>query len=209
MSDIVSRWRGRLATRRRLEARARRHHQLVHTAVSRALLSKRKAQTALAERVIARHLRDAEPVVERAAKFIASWEGGQSRDGLFHPYFDHYGGVWTIGYGHTGGVSARSRPLTQAQAEALLAYDLSKKYAPPVLALKLPTYGMQVALISAVYNLGPGILAPSHTLGAALRRRDWKAAGNALLLYDKDAHGQRLDGLTRRREAERNMFLSH
>ena len=37
------------------------------------------------------------------AKGIATFEGGRSADGLFHPYQDPVG-VWTIGYGHTAGV---------------------------------------------------------------------------------------------------------
>jgi hypothetical protein len=51
---IVARWRARLAARRRLLAAARRRHEWRPTAQSLALIERRKAQVAEAERVIAR-----------------------------------------------------------------------------------------------------------------------------------------------------------
>lgn len=146
-------------------------------------------------------------VSPKAAAMIAQFEGGQSSDGLFHPYRDVVG-VWTIGYGHTHGVSAASKPLTKAQALALLTQDLNQVYAPPVNALGLPLNQNQFdATVSAVYNLGPGILDANRTFGAELRARHWQKAADALLLYDH-AGSQRLPGLTIRRKAERALFLS-
>ncbi len=52
---IVARWRGLLATRKALLLAARKRHEWNPTVGSRALLDKRKAQVAFAERVIARH----------------------------------------------------------------------------------------------------------------------------------------------------------
>src|SRR5690349_16517946 len=118
-------------------------------------------------------------VSDKAAKMIAQFEGGQGHDGLFHPYQDVVH-VWTIGYGHTKGVSASSKPLTKAQALALLRNDLDHEYAPSVNALGLPLNQNQFdATVSAVYNLGPGILSDSSSFGHALRRRQWKAAADA------------------------------
>src|SRR5205085_10293748 len=68
---------------------------------------------------------------------VAQWEGGQSKDGLFHPYQDSVG-VWTIGFGHTEGVSAATAPWTLAQAETKLTEDLNVKYRPPIVRLGLP-----------------------------------------------------------------------
>jgi lysozyme len=146
------------------------------------------------------------------AEMIAGFEGGQGPDGKFHPYWDSAGNVWTIGYGHTGGVSHDSKPLTKAEAEALLEHDLNHAYAPAV-AGQLAAYGIHTfnrnrfdALVSLAYNLGPGILAPVHTVGAELKAHHWRKAADAILLYDF-AGGRKLAGLTRRREAERALFL--
>ncbi|MBE2314470.1 lysozyme [Solirubrobacter sp. CPCC 204708] len=115
--------------------------------------------------------------------------------------------VWTIGYGHTKGVGPGTKPLTEAQASRLLQQDLDEHYAPAVLNLGLPLEQNQFdALVSFVYNCGPGALAPSTTIGRELRARRWQAAADALLMWDK-AGGRRVAGLTRRRHAERALFL--
>ncbi len=163
-------------------------------------------------------IRSATRVSKRGAEFIARFEGGASEDGLFRPYRDAVG-VWTIGFGHTEGVNAGSRPLTRAQATALLRKDLDAKYGAAVKRL-LHARGIRVsqkqfnALVSIVYNVGPGILEPGRSLGDALRasrvgsrRARWrKEVGDAFLLYDK-AGGRRLAGLTRRRAAERALWM--
>lgn len=148
------------------------------------------------------------------AEFIAGFEGGQSRDGLFHPYFDRLGRIWTIGFGHTEGVTARSKPLTLKQAQALLLKDLNSKYAPAVdrqlhayHVRKLISQNAFDALVSFAYNLGPGELGPSHTIGQKLQAHDLHGAADAILLYDRAANGSRPPGLTRRRHAERALFL--
>jgi lysozyme len=124
-----------------------------------------------------------------------------------HPYRDAVG-VWTIGYGHTEDVGPRSPRLTQVQATALLAKDLDRKYAPPVNALRVKLTQSQFdALVSLVYNCGPGAISASSTIGAALRRGDMAAAANGFLLWTK-AGGRTLAGLVRRRKAERALFLS-
>jgi len=123
------------------------------------------------------------------------------------PYKDIVG-VWTIGYGHTEGVGPNSRRLTEAQASALLAQDLDSKYGPYVGALGVPLSQPQFdALVSFVYNVGPGGIAASTHVGQALRAKNWKAAADGLLAWDK-AGGVSVPGLTRRRQAERALFLS-
>lgn len=132
---------------------------------------------------------------------IASFEGF-----VGHPYRDAVG-VWTIGYGHTAGVGPNTPNITQAQAQALLRRDLEHTYVPPVRRVKGLNQHQFDALVSVVYNLGPGVIGPGHTLGDALARGDLRAAADAILLYDK-AGGRTLPGLTRRRKAERQLFLS-
>ncbi|HST54738.1 MAG TPA: lysozyme [Solirubrobacteraceae bacterium] len=124
-----------------------------------------------------------------------------------HPYRDAVG-VWTIGYGHTEGVHQGSQPLTAAQAARLLQQDLDKRYAPAVNALRVSLSQHQFdALVSFVYNVGPGGVGADTGVGRALRARSWRAAADHLLDWDK-AGGRVLEGLRRRRVAERAMFLA-
>lgn len=140
------------------------------------------------------------------ASLIAQFEGGQGKDGLFHPYRDAVG-VWTIGFGHTHGVGPGSRPLTRAQALSLLRQDLDVEYGRAVNALKLPLNQYQFdALVSFVYNVGPGGVSSSTTVGKRLRAHDWRGAADGLLAWNR-AGGRVLPGLTIRRQAERALFL--
>ena len=68
------------------------------------------------------------------------------------------------------------------------------------------TQNMHDALTSFVYNLGPGAISPSTGVGRALRACEWERASNEMLRWDK-AGGRSLPGLTRRRRAERALFL--
>lgn len=126
------------------------------------------------------------------------------------PYRDAVG-VWTIGYGHTEGVGPNSARLTEPQAAKLLADDLDKKYAPFVVKyLKKydyhPNQNQFDALVSFCYNLGPGYFERGRTMGDALASKDKQRIADAFLPYDK-AGGRALPGLTRRRKAERALFL--
>lgn len=131
------------------------------------------------------------------------------------PYNDPVGFA-TIGIGH---LIAR-RPVIQADrdkyagftsrdAEKLLAQDLlpfeaAVRKVP--MALNQPQFD---ALVSACFNLGAGVLERGRSLGDALRAGDAQKVADALLLYDKAGSPPRpLPGLTRRRRAERALFLS-
>ena len=143
-------------------------------------------------------------VSRRGTQLVAAFEGFSSR-----PYRDAVG-VWTIGYGHTSGVGRSSKPWSKRRALRVLRRELNgPKYAGAVRALGLPlTQPMFDAIVSAVYNLGPGILGRDRSLGRALRQRHWHDAADALLLYDKAGNPPRpLLGLTRRRQRERALFL--
>lgn len=137
------------------------------------------------------------------ARLIEGFEGFSSK-----PYRDAVG-VWTIGYGSTKGVGSRTPNVTRAQAEARLKREVDQEYGAAINALHLSLNQNQYdALVSFVYNVGPGGVASSTGVGRALRRHDWHAAANALLAWDK-AGGHTLLGLTRRRQAERALFLKH
>jgi GH24 family phage-related lysozyme (muramidase) len=115
--------------------------------------------------------------------------------------------VWTIGYGHTEGVGPNTKQISIEQASELLRQDLDKKYAPAVDALALPLGQHQFdALVSFVYNCGPGAVSASTQIGRALRAKQWQAAADALLMWNK-AGGRPVEGLTRRRKAERALFM--
>lgn len=117
-------------------------------------------------------------------------------------------GVWTIGYGHTHDVK-EGDTISQDKAEELLREEVAAKYEPIVAAntdsLEL-TQGQFDALVSFVYNVGAYNFETSHLLthlkagdieGAAAQFERWNRAG-----------GKVLDGLTARRAAERELFLS-
>jgi len=161
-------------------------------------------------------------------RFIAEFEGYFSQ-----PYNDP-AGYATVGYGYLLGyrpvneadrrgiwVSGQKTPgrLTREEADRLLASELSKRYEPPVRRLFTPggplagqfEQSFFDALVSATYNLGPGVVTPGtrgfETIGRAISSGDRKAIAEALLLYDK-AGGSALPGLTRRRRAERRLILT-
>lgn len=200
--SIRTRWTARLNTRRSLLRSARARFAKRKTKANLATVKLRKEQVAQAERVIARHPDAVTSISPSGTQFIAEFEGC-----VLHAYWDATGRVWTIGYGHTENVKQGDTLPSKAAALALLKRDLDKKYAPFVARLGLPLNQHQFdALVSFVYNLGPGVLERGHTMGDALARHDWGAAADAFLLYDKSG-GQRLVGLTRRRAAERAVFM--
>ena len=134
-------------------------------------------------------------------------------------------GVWTIGWGHAlmdGGIQlkgpenkARARQLypggiTREQAETLLRADLIPRAASVGSLLKVAVDDNQFgALIALVFNIGAANLGAS-TLLRKLNLGDVAGAADQFLAWDKArVNGvlQPLAGLTRRRKAERAMFL--
>lgn len=214
--SVLQRWTAKLAARRKLLDRARRsviywgrragsvhgRHMLTE---ARARYELRKTQVAYAEKVVERH-RNLDSVTPRGLALIAGFEGFRS-----NPYRDAVG-VWTIGYGETRGIGPNTKPWSRAFALQQLRIRVDRDYLAPVLKVA-KSVGLELrpnesdALASLVYNLGPGILEPQRTMGAALRSKNRRAIANAFLVYDK-AGGRTLPGLTRRRRAERALFLS-
>lgn len=111
-------------------------------------------------------------------------------------------GIWTIGYGHTGDVK-QGQTITRDYAETLLRSDLVK------FELKVSKYDPQYnwnqnefdALVSFAYNIGN----IDQLTDRGNRSREKIA--EKILLYNKAA-GQVLNGLIRRRNAERELFLT-
>ena len=107
---------------------------------------------------------------------------------------------YTIGYGHYGPDVKAGQMITHAQAEAYLRADL-EKFENAVngtgRAFSQPEFD---ALVSFSYNCGAG------SLRSLIKDRGKSQIADALLLYNK-AGGRVLEGLTRRRKAERDLFL--
>lgn len=115
-------------------------------------------------------------------------------------------GVWTIGYGHTKDVHPGIK-ITQAEAEQFLKQDLGIFEDAVVDAVTVELNSDQfAALVSFAFNLGAGSLFES-TLLRVLNKGDFQRAANEFPKWNK-AGGQALLGLTRRRLAERALFLS-
>lgn len=117
--------------------------------------------------------------------------------------------VWTVGYGTTriSGKPVKSgTKVTTDEAEKLLEEDL-KRFEDAVNSLVQAeiTQNQFDALVSFVYNVGVGNLQKS-TLLKKLNAGLFDEAAEQFLKWDKAA-GKRLPGLTRRRKAERELFL--
>lgn len=151
-----------------------------------------------------------EHLSRKGALFIASFEGF-----VAEPYNDPAGNA-TIGYGHLlhyGRVTAADRErwgtLTRDEGLGLLMAD-AVKAERCVLDRVNPPFQFQWrfdALVSFVFNLGCGILSPKYSIIGYLNRHGMRQkAADVLLMYDH-AGGRQLPGLTRRRRAERSLYL--
>lgn len=112
-------------------------------------------------------------------------------------------GVWTIGYGHTGSDVKYGQTITQAKAEQLLKNDLAK-FERHVMLFNSKYHWTQNefdALVSFAFNIG------NINQLTANGKRTKEQIAQAMLLYNK-AGGKVLPGLTKRRQAERELFLS-
>jgi GH24 family phage-related lysozyme (muramidase) len=108
---------------------------------------------------------------------------------------------WTIGYGHYGADVKPGEKISQAQAEMYLKADL-EKFERAVDALGLPLNQNQYdALVSFAYNCGVG------NLRKLCEGRTLSQIADKMLAYNKGG-GRVLAGLTRRRNAERALFLT-
>jgi lysozyme len=138
---------------------------------------------------------------EAGLALIKSFEGLQ-----LHAYRDSVG-VLTIGWGHTGPDVTPGLTITEAQAEALLENDLRGAEADVQRLVKPQlTPNQFAALVSLVFNVGPGCLHGTH-LAADVNASNWHQAADDFLAYDH-AGGVVLAGLLRRRQAERKLFLT-
>ena len=137
-------------------------------------------------------------ISEKGKSLIKDFEGFRT-----HAYQDSVG-VWTIGYGHTKGVTP-DMIISTEQGEEMLADEL-KEYETYVETLvKVPLHQYQYdALVSWVYNLGPTNL-KSSTMLKVLNEGEYEKVPNEMRRWNK-AGGKVLVGLVKRRDAEAAMF---
>mgnify|MGYP003419256032 FL=1 len=121
-------------------------------------------------------------------------------------------GVWTIGYGTTAAAGVGIEPkagmrITEAEADEYLRRGLDKFAALIRPKITRPTTPAEFgAMLSLAYNIGPTAFSRSSVL-RWFNAGDKDEAADAFRLWNR-AGGRVLKGLVRRREAERDLFLS-
>lgn len=116
------------------------------------------------------------------------------------------GGMLTIGYGNVIKEGEYTK-ITKDQAEALLRSTVSSFERTIQKQVKVPlTQNQYDALISFAYNVGSGAFSDS-TLLKLLNNKNYNAAAEEFLKWTK-SNGKILRGLQRRREEEKELFLS-
>jgi lysozyme len=164
---------------------------------------------------------------QEGIELIKSFEGipdGDPSTVNLDPYLDPID-IWTIGWGHavvSGGVMVRGVAnkalakslfpggITLEQAEALLRGDLVSRTADVLRLVKVPLSDNQFgALMSFVFNCGAANFGGS-TLLKLLNAGNTAGAADQFLVWNKGRKNGvlvELPGLTRRRRAERALFL--
>ncbi len=127
-------------------------------------------------------------------------------------------GIWTIGYGHTGPDVKPGLTISETIADALLAQDIAKFEADVLRLVAMPpTLNQFSAFVSFAYNVGSDIDTDTiaeglgdSTLMKKYNAGDIQGAADEFLKWNKaTVAGKRvvLNGLTKRRTAERALFL--
>lgn len=122
----------------------------------------------------------------------------------------HGWSIPTIGYGHTSAAGPpkveRGMRITETGADEILRTDLRKFEDYVNSYVRVPLNQNQFdALVSFTFNVGPGNL-KSSTLLRRLNGGEYSEAADQFLRWDK-AGGKAMPGLTKRRAAERALFL--
>jgi lysozyme len=161
------------------------------------------------------------PVNPDTINLVKTFEGipGLST-GDIHPYLDPVG-IWTIGWGHAIAVDGHflrgnadldkvkalyPDGLSVAQAESLLDADLIQTGSSVLSVVTVPLNDNQYgALTSFTFNLGLGNLR-SSTLLKDVNTNQKTAAADQFPRWCY-AQGKQIQGLLKRRNAERDLFL--
>lgn len=131
---------------------------------------------------------------------VAVWEGTE-----YKPYYDVVG-VLTVCNGYTGADIVPGKTYGKQECDSLLKKEITEHGMGVLKCTKVPLNQNQYdAYTSFTYNVGVGAYCKS-TLLKKLNSGDYTGACNELSRWNK-AGGKAYKGLTRRREAERNLCL--
>lgn len=127
-------------------------------------------------------------------------------EGLRLAAYQDQGGVWTIGYGHTGQGVREGLVITQEIADGCLESDVAGavRCVNAMVTVDLQQWQFD-ALVDFAFNLGCANLAGS-TLLRLVNVEAFEAAEAEFLRWNH-VGGVVIDGLTRRRTAEMRMFM--
>jgi len=132
-------------------------------------------------------------------------------EGLRLDAYQDVAGIWTIGYGHTRGVTPGMQ-LSADQAEQALKDDLygAENVVDTAVAGAATTDDQFAAMVALCFNIGSANYRASTVLRQHIAGQ-FQAAADAFLMWNKAHVGGVLrvvDGLTARRTAERALYLS-
>ena len=117
------------------------------------------------------------------------------------------GDPWTVGYGHTGPEVGPGLVIDDERADDMLRPDLEKFEKCVDKVLMVPVTQQQFdACVSLAFNIGCRNFQGS-TLIKKLNAQDDSGAADQFLRWNMAA-GKEMLGLTRRRRAERDLFLA-
>ena len=133
-------------------------------------------------------------------QLIKKWEGFRSNSYLCPA------NVWTIGYGHTT-TAKPNQSVTRTEAETLLRVDLFRYEQAVNNYVKVPINQNQFdALVSFTYNCGVAAFKGS-TLLSLLNKGRYQSAAKQFPRWNRGG-GRVLEGLSRRRQDEKRLFLT-
>ena len=140
---------------------------------------------------------------QRGIDLIKQFEGYSSKA---YPDPATGGAPWTIGYGTTNGVKP-GMIITAEQAERMLRDDVAKFESGVSSLITAPTtQGQFDAMVSLAYNIGLGNFGKS-TLLKKHNARCYTCAADQFRVWNR-ANGKVMNGLTKRRAAERELYMS-
>lgn len=140
---------------------------------------------------------------QRGIDLIKQFEGYSSKA---YPDPATGGAPWTIGYGTTKGVKP-GMIITAEQAEKMLRDDVEKFESGVSSLITAPTtQGQFDAMVSLAYNIGLGNFGKS-TLLKKHNARCYTCAADQFRVWNR-ANGKVMNGLTKRRAAERQVYMS-
>lgn len=143
---------------------------------------------------------------EAGIDFIKSFEGLK-----LSPYQDQKG-IWTIGWGHTEGVTSKTPSITESQAQLILEEDIEEPEEAVTRMVRIQlTQNEFNALVSFTFNEGVTKFMKS-TLLSMLNNGDKAGAGKQFdrwIYYEgEDGKMYTSPGLQMRREKEKELFLT-